>query len=247
MAQAFYDVNERIKPIGLMILDVDGDGNCLFRSLSDQLYGTEDHHDQLRQEVCKYMEAHSDHFENFFTDESGETFEDHLEEMKELGTFGDNFELVAFANLYNVDIHIYRDDCEIVQIITGCKLEPNAPKEASNPSTTEENESDEPGSPAQENIDPSIAAPPAQECAALVSAPPLEESLETAPPAQESLALASVSALKENPESSTVPEIIAFTTSSLPEKDVASPTAISPLEEKSQPKTGATKRILHLG
>lgn len=35
--------------------DVGGDGNCLFRSIADQLDGTENTHAFLREEACKYI------------------------------------------------------------------------------------------------------------------------------------------------------------------------------------------------
>lgn len=41
-----------------------GDGNCLFRTLSHQIYGTEAQHGLIRQRICDYMEADSHHFQN---------------------------------------------------------------------------------------------------------------------------------------------------------------------------------------
>ncbi len=40
---------------GLRVRRVAGDGNCLFRSISHQLYGTEDHHMLMRHSACDYM------------------------------------------------------------------------------------------------------------------------------------------------------------------------------------------------
>ncbi|KAI0218380.1 2-oxoglutarate dehydrogenase E1 component, partial [Massospora cicadina] len=127
---SYGQINRVIKDYGLIISDVLGDGNCLFRSLSDQIFGTDAYHGQLREEVCEYIEQHSDFFRSFFITDDGDTFEDHLKEMRELGTYGGNHELVAFANKYNVDIHIYQDSsCETLTI-NGCSLEeePDAPK-----------------------------------------------------------------------------------------------------------------------
>lgn len=44
---------------GLLIVPVSGDGNCLFRSVSHQIYGTEEHHAIIRQKCLDYMEAES--------------------------------------------------------------------------------------------------------------------------------------------------------------------------------------------
>lgn len=112
-----------IRKYGLIISDVPGDGNCLFRSLSDQIFGTDAHHRKLRQEVCEYIEQHSEFFRNFFTTKDGDTLENHLEAMRELGTYGGNHELVAFANKYNVDIRIYQDTSSETLEILGGSLE----------------------------------------------------------------------------------------------------------------------------
>ena len=39
----------------LRIKEVAGDGNCLFRSIADQLYGSEDYHDLLRKHCMDYI------------------------------------------------------------------------------------------------------------------------------------------------------------------------------------------------
>lgn len=43
-AKHFQEFEGELKPLGLMIRDVDGDGNCLFRSISDFVEGTEKSH-----------------------------------------------------------------------------------------------------------------------------------------------------------------------------------------------------------
>jgi hypothetical protein len=40
--------NEYLKSDGLYVKDVGSDGNCLFRSISDQLYGNENKHEKIR-------------------------------------------------------------------------------------------------------------------------------------------------------------------------------------------------------
>lgn len=105
----------------------------MFRALSDQMFGEDTHHARLRGEVCDYIKTHEDHFRNFFSSDSGQSFDAHVTAMQSLGTFGDNFELVAFANLHCVDIHIYQNGTDNVMIINGASLDEDSAKEGPKP------------------------------------------------------------------------------------------------------------------
>jgi len=48
----------QVAKLGYRISRVAGDGNCLFRSLSDQLYGTSDKHLEVRKSCVAYIRAH---------------------------------------------------------------------------------------------------------------------------------------------------------------------------------------------
>jgi hypothetical protein len=85
------------------------DGNCLFRSLSDQLYsdwGTD--HTEVRSEVCDFLESHEDEYAGFLVldDEDGPDSEDakdfasYVSAMRQDGEWGGNLELVVAARLY---------------------------------------------------------------------------------------------------------------------------------------------------
>jgi hypothetical protein len=51
---------------GKIIIEMKADGNCLFRSLSDQLYDDRgDKHDVVRREICEYLSENRKEFENF--------------------------------------------------------------------------------------------------------------------------------------------------------------------------------------
>ncbi|KAJ1976536.1 2-oxoglutarate dehydrogenase E1 component [Dimargaris verticillata] len=99
------DFNRLLHPLGLYCKDVEGDGNCMFRALSDQHSGDPCNHAKYRQAVCQYMAAHPDDFTPFM--EYGEPFDRYLARMRQSGTFGGNLELVAFARHYQVDIKVY--------------------------------------------------------------------------------------------------------------------------------------------
>lgn len=42
---------------GLRVVQVEGDGNCLFRSVSHQIYGDDSHHRLVRARCMDYMEV----------------------------------------------------------------------------------------------------------------------------------------------------------------------------------------------
>lgn len=110
-------------------------GNCLFNALSDQLHDTQSHHAEIRNRVISYMRDHADYYKQYITvyagggvrrnpkrtntsfsasQESGPTdeeidtaFEQHLSRMARGGTWGDNIEIAAFGQAYDVDVCIY--------------------------------------------------------------------------------------------------------------------------------------------
>jgi len=55
----------QLSRIGLSLRDVVGDGNCCFRALSDQLFGNESQHNDIRQRTCQYMRQNRDEFQPF--------------------------------------------------------------------------------------------------------------------------------------------------------------------------------------
>lgn len=44
-----------LKSLGLELVVIEADGNCLFRACSQILYGTQEHHKLLREAACKYI------------------------------------------------------------------------------------------------------------------------------------------------------------------------------------------------
>ena len=74
--------------------------------MSDQFYGNTRQHSKIRKEVCEHLETNRDHFQYFVED--NKNFNDHISQMKKIGTYGGNMELVGFAQLHGVDIKIYQ-------------------------------------------------------------------------------------------------------------------------------------------
>lgn len=103
-----HDLCEQLSRLGLRIRDIDGDGNCLYRAIADQLWGEEERHLEVRLAVCDYLETHASRFEMFIAEEDGHSFSEHVQLMRALGTFGGHMELVAVASFYKVDIWIHQ-------------------------------------------------------------------------------------------------------------------------------------------
>ena len=109
-------------------------GNCLFNALSDQVYGDQSRHEEIRIAVINYMRMHPDEFKPFIhvngerrnpkrkvtrsaskiegaTEQQTEhTWEGYLKNMKRSGTWGGHLEITAFTRSYNYDIQIFEVD-----------------------------------------------------------------------------------------------------------------------------------------
>ena len=93
----------RLARIGRKPVNAIGDGNCFFRSVSHQLYGTEDHHPQIRALAIQHLINSPEHFVEYNTDQS---WLQYLQSMSRLGTWADNIIIQAVANTNNLRINI---------------------------------------------------------------------------------------------------------------------------------------------
>ena len=86
------------------------DGNCLFRSISDQLYGSvwviagcEDYHLQIRALCLDYIQHEQYFFENYIEGD----FYQYVTRKRMDGCWGDDVELQAISELYDRPIEIF--------------------------------------------------------------------------------------------------------------------------------------------
>jgi OTU-like cysteine protease len=93
---------------GLCVRDVEADGSCMFRAVSDQLYGDETHHYELRKRCVKYMVDHSADFAPFVDD--SKSFSDYTAHMLHDGIWGGNVELQALSMVLRANIYIHTVD-----------------------------------------------------------------------------------------------------------------------------------------
>ncbi|KAI0370999.1 cysteine proteinase [Pilatotrama ljubarskyi] len=97
-------LDAQLRQLGLYAAHTIGDGNCLFRALSDQLYGTPSHHLKLRQDICDWIESHKERYAPFVEDERG--LEHHLSCMRQQATYGGHLELSAFAHMTKRNVKV---------------------------------------------------------------------------------------------------------------------------------------------
>ncbi|KAI9307804.1 hypothetical protein BJ944DRAFT_228300 [Cunninghamella echinulata] len=115
------DLETQLRSLGLSTKQISGDGNCLFRSLSDQYFGIDKHHRSIRQEICHYLMEHKDTYQYFVEDDR--SFQHHISNMEQDGCFGGNMELAAFAKLKKIDIKVYQPG--MIYIISGVDTDEN--------------------------------------------------------------------------------------------------------------------------
>lgn len=86
---------------------VEGDGNCLFRAVSLQIYGDPNMHNEVRRRCMDFMQGESEHFAKFISDEN---FQDYIQRKRKDGVHGNNPEIQAISELYNRPVEVYVPD-----------------------------------------------------------------------------------------------------------------------------------------
>ncbi|KAL2438543.1 hypothetical protein ABEF95_011602 [Exophiala dermatitidis] len=111
--------------MGMYQKQIAGDGNCLFASLSDQLYGTPAKHPEIRANIIEHMRTFRPLFEHYVhkddvqqrrtlrsakstaRQDPEDAFEEYLTLMSRSGTYGGEPELVAFCQVYDQDVTVH--------------------------------------------------------------------------------------------------------------------------------------------
>ncbi|CAI9766190.1 unnamed protein product [Fraxinus pennsylvanica] len=102
----------RLELYDLVELKISGDGNCQFRSLSDQIYRTPEHHQFVREQVVNQLMSYRELYENYVP----MAYEDYLKKMSKTGEWGDHITLQAAADTYGFKIFVitsFKDTCYI--------------------------------------------------------------------------------------------------------------------------------------
>jgi len=91
------------------IHEISGDGNCLFRCILYALYGADDHHQNLRGTICKYILEHKHRYSEYF-EGLEDALKKQMEEMKINGVWGTHVELYAASELFAFNFQVYRSN-----------------------------------------------------------------------------------------------------------------------------------------
>ena len=92
----------RLPSIGREPLNIVGDGNCFFRSVTHQLYRTVKRHPQIRALAIQHLINNPEHFVEYNTHHS---WLQYLQSMLALGTWADHI-IQAVANTNNLRINV---------------------------------------------------------------------------------------------------------------------------------------------
>ncbi|KAJ0235150.1 OVARIAN TUMOR DOMAIN-containing deubiquitinating enzyme 9 [Hirschfeldia incana] len=103
---------QRLQLYGLVENKIEGDGNCQFRSLSDQLYRSPEHHNFVREQVVNQLAYNREMYEGYVP----MAYNEYLKTMKRNGEWGDHVTLQAAADWYGVRMFVitsFKDTCYI--------------------------------------------------------------------------------------------------------------------------------------
>mmetsp|Transcript_37241 Transcript_37241/g.78542 ORF Transcript_37241/g.78542 Transcript_37241/m.78542 type:complete len:333 (-) Transcript_37241:115-1113(-) len=100
---------------GHVIHEMNADGNCLFRSLSDQLYDDRGaKHDVIRHDVCNHLSKNKEEFSHFLLmdddDEDVIDIDEYISKMREDGEWGGNVEVVVASRVYKRNIMLFSSE-----------------------------------------------------------------------------------------------------------------------------------------
>ncbi|XP_048326324.1 OVARIAN TUMOR DOMAIN-containing deubiquitinating enzyme 9 isoform X2 [Ziziphus jujuba] len=103
---------ERLQLYEVVEHKVQGDGNCQFRALSDQLYRSPDYHGVVRELVVKQLKSYPEMYEGYVP----MAYVDYLKKISKNGEWGDHVTLQAAADSYGIKIFVitsFKDTCSI--------------------------------------------------------------------------------------------------------------------------------------
>ncbi|KAJ4887110.1 Cysteine proteinases superfamily protein [Raphanus sativus] len=90
----------RLATYGLAELQMEGDGNCQFRALADQLFGNPDYHKHVRKHIVKQLKEQRKLYEGYVPMK----YRHYTRKMKKSGEWGDHVTLQAAADRFDAKI-----------------------------------------------------------------------------------------------------------------------------------------------
>ena len=100
----------RLAKLGLASHEMRGDGNCQFRGLAFNLFGSQEHHAIVRKACCDHIKTHADFFAVFF--DGDDEFRRYLTNMSKDRHWGDELTLRAAVEAYSCIAHIISSEAQ---------------------------------------------------------------------------------------------------------------------------------------
>eukprot|EP01012_Entosiphon_sulcatum_P005830 TRINITY_DN12682_c0_g1_i1.p1 TRINITY_DN12682_c0_g1~~TRINITY_DN12682_c0_g1_i1.p1 ORF type:complete len:576 (-),score=62.60 TRINITY_DN12682_c0_g1_i1:40-1767(-) len=98
-------LTKRVRRLHLQEVIMEDDGNCLFRAVSHQLFGSQAFHLLVRQRVVDQLQGpRCEEYLVFF--DGDDEFDEYVQSMGQEGTWGDEICLTAIANAFRVVIYV---------------------------------------------------------------------------------------------------------------------------------------------
>ena len=95
---------QRLESLGLTSVKMVGDGNCQFRAIADQLFGSQEHHKLTRSVAIAHMKKNADFFGIYF--ETPTEYTSYLRDMARSRTWGDELTLRASVEAFGCVAHV---------------------------------------------------------------------------------------------------------------------------------------------
>jgi len=110
-SERYLHYTQALDEQGLEVHPVEGDGNCLFRSVAHQVYGDERLHAMVREKCMDYMESQADFYCQFVVG-GMETFPLYVAAKRQSGCWGDDPEIQAMCEMYGRPAYIWAYDAQ---------------------------------------------------------------------------------------------------------------------------------------
>lgn len=94
-------LRETLWDFGLQIRPIAADGNCQFRAVADQLWGSDHNHAAVREQAVSHLRSNPDRYAGFAV---GQDFPEYLNRMATPAHWGDNLSLQAIADAFQIRI-----------------------------------------------------------------------------------------------------------------------------------------------
>lgn len=103
---------------GMVVKEMEEDGNCLFRAMSFQLYGDQEMHDLIRQQTMDYIFQNREYFEQFIT----EDITNYVNRKRHANDHGNHVEIQAMSEMFNRSVELYCYELKPINIYNSEQL-----------------------------------------------------------------------------------------------------------------------------